>query len=107
MSRFDTFLVNLNREIINPLILLLFALAVAIFLFGMLQFFLSAANDEKKTAGKQHMIWGVIGMTIMMGVFFILNLILGTLNISKGEIDPANPGGVNLKEYTPPPFPPQ
>jgi len=86
----DTFIANVNREIINPLILLLFALAVAYFLWGMLKFFSSGQNEERKTEGKQHMLWGVVGMTIMMGVFFILNLILSTFDIQ----------GVNPKEGT-------
>jgi hypothetical protein len=43
-------------------------------------------NDEKKTTGKSHMLWGIIGITIMMGVWTILGVILNTLDI-KG-IDP-------------------
>jgi|SRR3990167_946223 len=105
-SRLDTFLGNLNREIINPLILLLFALAVVFFLFGMLRFFASGENDEKRTEGKRHMLWGLIGMTIMMGVFFVLNLLLGTIDIPKSEIDPNDPTRVKLRGYVPPPFPP-
>ncbi len=80
-SRFDTFLVNLNREIVNPLIGLLFALAVLYFLYGMAQFILSEQNDEKKTDGKSHMMWGIIGITIMMGVWTILGIVIDTLNI--------------------------
>jgi len=95
----DTFIGNVNRLIINPLILLLFALAVALFLYGMLQFFTNQQSEEKKTAGKQHMIWGVIGMTIMMGVFFLMNLILSTLNI-KG-IDPKAGTVDKLDDYNP------
>ena len=77
----DQFIGNVNRLIINPLIALLFALAVVFFLYGMLQFFINSTNDEKKTQGKRHMIWGVVGMTIMMGVFFILNLVLDTIGV--------------------------
>lgn len=77
----DTFIANVNTQIINPLILLLFALALAYFLYGMFEFIAGGANDEKKTIGKSHMFWGVIGLTIMMGVWFILGLILDTFNI--------------------------
>src|SRR3989338_1743379 len=95
----DTFIGNVNRLIINPLILLLFALAVAYFLYGMLQFFTNQQSEEKKTAGKQHMILGVIGMTIMMGVFFLMNLILSTFNL-QGDIKPET-GEVKLDDYNP------
>ncbi len=91
---FNSFLANVNREIINPLILLMFALAVGYFLFGVLEFLMNAENDEKKTAGKSHMLWGVIGLTIMLGVFTIMNMILNTLEI-KG-INPSDNSKVDL-----------
>ncbi len=77
-------------EIINPLILFLFALAVVFFLWGMLEFLLNQQSDEKKTTGKSHMIWGIVGIAIMMGVWTILNIILNTLNIRYVDVD----GGV-------------
>ena len=91
----DTFIANVNTEIINPLITFLFALAIVFFLYGMLEFFWSQANEEKKTVGKSHMFWGVIGITIMMGVFFFMNLIIDTIGVEgidpeKGEVDKTN-----------------
>ena len=89
----DQFIINMNKLIINPLILLLFALAVVYFLYGVFEFISNQENEEKKTKGKTHMIWGVIGITIMMGVFMIMKVILNTLNIQ--GIDPQK-GTVNL-----------
>ena len=77
----DAFIANVNRLIINPLILFLFALAVAFFLYGIFEFILNQDNEEKRTAGKSHMLWGIVGITIMMGVFAIMNMILNTFNI--------------------------
>ena len=96
----DSFVANVNRLIINPLIVLLFALALAYFLWGMFEFLSNQENEEKKTAGKKHMIWGIVGITIMMGVWFIMYLILDTFNISKSEINPQT-GHVELNEYNP------
>ncbi len=97
----DSFVANVDRLIINPLITFLFALALAYFLYGVLEFFLNQENEEKRTASKKHMLWGVIGLTIMMGVWAILGIILNTLNISESEINPEQ-GTVKLKDYTPP-----
>jgi len=94
----DSFIANVNRLIINPLIILLFALALAYFLWGMFEFLSNQENEEKKTAGKKHMIWGIVGITIMMGVWFIMYLILDTFNIT--EINPKK-GTVQLNEYNP------
>jgi hypothetical protein len=72
---------KIDRLIINPLIYLLFALAIAYFLYGMFEFILNQASEEKKTTGKSHMIWGIVGITIMLGVFTIMNIILNTIGV--------------------------
>src|SRR3990167_2754683 len=95
-ASFDTFLAKVNSEIINPLILFLFALAVVFFLWGMLEFILNQQSEEAKTTGKSHMIWGIVGIAIMLGVWTILNIVLNTLNIPKSEIDPQE-GTVKLE----------
>jgi len=94
----DSFVAKVGDLIINPLILLLFALAIALFLYGVFEFISNQQNEEKKTSGKSHMLWGIIGLTIMFGVWFILNVILDTFNI-KG-IKPEE-GGVQLSQYAP------
>lgn len=89
------FIANVDVMIINPLIKLLFALAVVYFLYGVFQFLSNQENEEKKTTGKSHMIWGIIGIAIMMGVWTILGIVLNTMGISKEQIDPQQ-GTVNL-----------
>ncbi len=96
----DSFLGNVNSQIVNPLITFLFALAIAFFLYGVFEFMMNGDNEEKRTEGKSHMVWGVIGIAIMLGVWGILNFLLSTLGISKSEIDPEN-NKVELKDYNP------
>jgi uncharacterized membrane protein YidH (DUF202 family) len=91
------FIGNVDTMIINPLIGFLFALAIVYFLYGVFEFLSNQENEEKKTTGKQHMIWGIVGITIMMGVWTILGVVLNTLGISKGQIDPQN-GTVQLSQ---------
>jgi len=69
----------IDKVIINPLITLLFALAVVYFLYGLARYLLSPDNEEIRKTSKDHMIWGVIGMFIMVSVFGILSLILNTI----------------------------
>lgn len=92
----NTFLGKVNEAIINPLIGLIFAVAVAIFLYGVLEFIFNQQSEEKKTTGKSHMLWGVVGITIMMGVWGILNIILDTFNIT--DVKPET-GEVHLSPY--------
>jgi NADH:ubiquinone oxidoreductase subunit 6 (subunit J) len=96
----DSFIASVNRMIINPLIVLLFVLAVAYFAWGVFQFLTNQDNEEQKTSGKRHMLWGIVGITIMMGVWTLLNIILNTFNIPKSEIDPEN-NNVKLRDYNP------
>src|SRR3989338_6626209 len=96
----DSFVQSVNTLIINPLIILLFALAIAYFLYGVFEFIVNQQNEEKKTSGKSHMLWGIVGITIMMGLWAILGVILNSFNLS-GEIKPES-GEVKLNAYTPP-----
>lgn len=93
------FIANIDTMIINPLIGLLFALAVVYFLYGIFEFLSNQENEEKKTTGKQHMMWGIVGITIMMGVWTILGIVLKTLNISDVQI---NSNGDNSVHLSPP-----
>ena len=90
----DAFIGKVDTLIINPLISLLFALAVVYFLYGVFEFLMNQDNEEAKTKGKSHMVWGIVGITIMMGVWTILGMIINTFNI-KG-IDPQK-GTVQLQ----------
>lgn len=94
----DTFVSHVNKLIINPLIILLFALAVIYFMYGVFQFVANSEDEEKRTTGKSHMLWGIIGIVVMMGVFTILNVIMATFNI--GRINPKE-GTVKLPDYNP------
>ena len=93
-ANLDSFIRNVNSSIINPLITFLFALAIVFFLYGVFEFIMNQENEEKKTTGKSHIVWGIVGITIMMGVWTILNMVLATFNI-KG-IDPKE-GTVELR----------
>lgn len=66
---------KINDAILTPIIVLLFALAVVYFLFGVAKFVRNQDNETELEAGKQHMVWGVVGISIMVAVYGILNLI--------------------------------
>ena len=82
-----TLVKSINRVILNPLIVFLFALALAYFLYGVMQFIINPGNEEIRKTGKSHMMWGVVGMVIMVSVFGIMQLILNTLGEKSIRID--------------------
>jgi len=76
------FLAKVNRHIINPLILVLFALAFVQFFIGLFTFFKAKQEEKDLTQGKQHILWGIIGMAIMASVFGIMGFLMGTLGVN-------------------------
>ena len=61
--------------IFNPLIGLMFVVAFAFFIWGIIEFIWNAGNEEKRATGKQHIIWGLIGLLIMSAVWGIMAII--------------------------------
>ncbi|MFA6386346.1 MAG: hypothetical protein WCW04_01060 [Candidatus Paceibacterota bacterium] len=74
-----TLMGSINRVIINPLIVFLFALAVVYFVYGLVRYLLTPENEEIRTSSKSHMLWGIFGMFIMIAVFGIMNILLKTV----------------------------
>jgi Type IV secretion system pilin len=67
----------------NSIIPLMFALAVVFFIYGVIQFVILGAGDEtKRTQGRQHMIWGVIALAVMLGVWSLAGIIGGTFGLN-------------------------
>jgi hypothetical protein len=50
---------KINKIIINPLIVLVFAIALVVFLYGLYEMLANGESEEERTKGKQHMLWGV------------------------------------------------
>lgn len=78
---------SINDVLINPLIIFVFALALVLFLYGVLRYLLNPDSEEVRKTSRSHMLWGVIGMVIMVSVFGIMNLILNTIGEKNIDID--------------------
>jgi len=76
------FLNKINQFILNPLILLVFAIAFLVFFWGIFQFIASQTTDSAREEGKRKIFWGLFGMFIMVSAYGLIHLILGTFGIS-------------------------
>lgn len=85
MFDLSTFMGNLYSNVVNPLITFFFAAAVVFFLWGVADFIRSGESDEGRDTGKRHMIWGVVGIFLMMAVFAIMCLLARMVG-ADGEI---------------------
>ena len=78
----DAFGVLLNKifdNIVSPVIYLIIALAVVYFVWGVLVFIQNADNADKRKEGYDHMIWGIIGLFIILSAQGIISIIRNTL----------------------------
>lgn len=79
MEKVYKILSNINEIIINPIIVLAFAVALVVFVYGVLEYiWKSRSNPEKIKEGRSHMLWGLFGMFIMISVFGLFKLLLNS-----------------------------
>jgi len=74
-----TLMGKIYNMILNPIIGLLFGLAFMYFIWGVVKYALHGEEEKSRSEGRNAILWGIIGMFIMFGVFGILNLIIGTI----------------------------
>lgn len=72
----------------KPVITLLFGVAFVYFIYGIFQFIKNSDSDSEREIGKKNMLYGIIGMVIMVSVFGIIRIVTGTI----GAEDPTPPG---------------
>ena len=75
------FVGRVDRYILNPLIIFMFAGALVYFIIGVFQYFLYSDQASEREIGKDHIIWGIIGMFLMFAVFTIMRIITNTLGV--------------------------
>ncbi|MEX0913128.1 MAG: hypothetical protein WDZ56_01205 [Candidatus Paceibacterota bacterium] len=75
------FLETLNQVIIYPLITLMMTIALIVFLWGSFQLIISANAPAKREEGRKHIMWGIIGMLVMVSAYAILSIATGTFGI--------------------------
>lgn len=73
-TKFSNFseLVGFFIDLINPLYFILIGLAMLVFFRGLVVFISKAGDSKSHAEGKSLMIWGLIGLFVMVSVFGIL-----------------------------------
>lgn len=75
-----TLMNSVSKVIINPLIVLIFSLAVVYFIYGLVRYLVSPDNEEVRKSSKSNMLWGLVGIFIMISVYAIINMIINTIS---------------------------
>jgi len=82
---FETFFGRLTILLADRIVPLLFALALLLFIWGAIRYFIWSGGDERaREEGRKFMLYGIIGLVIIVGVWGIVQLILFMLGLSPG-----------------------
>jgi len=75
-------LARINDAIIFPFMTLLTAVALLVFLYGVFEYVYNAGDEGARKTGRTHMIFGVIGLLVMVSALAILRLAAATFGVS-------------------------
>lgn len=73
----DVVLGKIVTEIFSPLYKIVAVSAFVYFLYGAAKFVYDIKNPTEKNTGKQHLLWGMVGLFIIFSVGGILSLFEG------------------------------
>jgi FtsH-binding integral membrane protein len=68
--------------IVVPIVELVFALAIVFFVWGAAGLILNKDNGEKHAQSWKHIMWGLIGMVIMVSCYGIIRIIAATIGVA-------------------------
>jgi hypothetical protein len=64
--------------LMNAIVPLLVSLAIAGFVYGIIQYFLNPENEEKRKNGKSFMLWGLITLFVMVSIWGLVGVLSNT-----------------------------
>ncbi len=76
---------KIESVILFPLMTLMMAVALLFFLWGCYEYVLGADSEESQTEGKRHMLYGIIGLLIMISAYGILKIAANTFGCDIGS----------------------
>ncbi len=79
--------------IINPTLALIFAAGLLVFLWGVVQFIWNSDQEDERKVGQRHIIWGLVGMFIMVAWFGISTIITNTFELGQSPTTSGLTGG--------------
>ena len=76
------FVKKINDAILFPLIALMLGIAMLVFLYGCFLYVYNSDSDEGREKGRKHILWGVVGLLVMVSAYAILEIADNTFGLS-------------------------
>ncbi|OGZ55717.1 MAG: hypothetical protein A3J04_04180 [Candidatus Ryanbacteria bacterium RIFCSPLOWO2_02_FULL_47_14] len=67
--------------VINWVIPVVVALAVLVVIWGAFQFVVSAGDPEKRKEGKDKIIWGIVGVVVILSIWGLIGFLASTFDL--------------------------
>lgn len=74
-------LVDVFLETLSLLVYFIIALTTLTFVYGIILYISRADDESKRKEGAKYMMYGIIGLFVMLSVWGLVNLILGTFGL--------------------------
>src|SRR3989338_6175002 len=71
---------QVNR-VINTIIPFLVGLAVLVIIWGVFNYISGAGDEEKRAQAKQYIVWGVVGVFIMLSIWVLVNVLVNSFHL--------------------------
>jgi cytochrome bd-type quinol oxidase subunit 2 len=85
------FVMRFNNIILYPLIALLMGVALLVFLYGAAQYVMNPTNETVRSEARQHMLYGILGLVVMVAAVAILMIFLRTFGLERAYECANNP----------------
>lgn len=82
---YDLIVNTIIGGMLTPIITLIVSGAVVVFLWGVFKFIKS--EGKEKEAGKDMMVWGIVGIFVMVSVWGLVNILRGTFNLDNTQVE--------------------
>lgn len=75
---------TLIRQIIDTVVIpLIFTAAFITFLLGVIKYFIGGKEEKDRKEGRSLILYSVIGFAVMIGIWGLVNVLLGTFNLNQ------------------------
>ena len=71
-------------DILNLTVQVLIAAAVVLFLFGVVKYIASGEDETKRKEAKSYIVYGIIGLFVMVSVWGLVGILTGTFGVNIG-----------------------
>ncbi len=78
------------KGLLDKLVPLLFGIAIIYFFWGVIKYIRAAGDPKAAAEGKSIMIYGVIGLAVMVSIYGLINFLTGSLGLNNQPIDLPN-----------------